>query len=211
MLSHYPSPNGSLTDNDLAEIALIGRRLRDVSTCTAILWSEIVAESMADPTISLLVSTIQKGFPPILRELDSSLAPYWNIRNYLFVEENVVWYNDRIILPPSLRPRALEVLHSAHQGVSSMEDRARSVVYWPGITHDIQLTRSNCADCCKNAPSQAPLPAAAPEIPSTPFESIFADFFEIGGYHYLVVGDRLSGWVEVLSSPMVVSKLVHQV
>jgi len=87
-----------------------------------------------------------------------------------------------------------------------MEDRARGVVYWPGITHDIQLTRSSCADCCKNAPSQAPLPAAAPEIPSTPFESIFADFFEIGGYHYLVVGDRLSGWVEVYSSPVGSSK-----
>jgi len=28
----------------------------------------------------------------------------------------------------------------------------------------------------------------------------FADFFEYGGRHYLVVGDRLSGWVEVLSS-----------
>ena len=29
---------------------------------------------------------------------------------------------------------------------------------------------------------------------------VFADFFHYGGRHYLVVGDRLSGWVEVLSS-----------
>jgi len=35
---------------------------------------------------------------------------------------------------------------------------------------------------------------------STPFEVVFADFFDYGGRHYLVVGDRLSGWVEVLSS-----------
>ena len=38
------------------------------------------------------------------------------------------------------------------------------------------------------------------DIPTTPFESIFADFFDFSHYHYLVVGDRLSGWVEVYSS-----------
>ena len=36
--------------------------------------------------------------------------------------------------------------------------------------------------------------------PASPFEAIFADFFDHGGCHYLVVGDRLSGWVEVYSS-----------
>ena len=44
------------------------------------------------------------------------------------------------------------------------------------------------------------MPVTAPEVPSTPFEAIFADFFEESGYHYLVAGDRLSGWVEVYSS-----------
>ena len=35
---------------------------------------------------------------------------------------------------------------------------------------------------------------------STPFESVFADFFQNSGYHYLLAGDRLSGWVEVYQS-----------
>ena len=52
--------------------------------------------------------------------------------------------------------------------------------------------------CCKNAPSQSTIPASQPDIPITPFE--FADFFDVSHYHYLVVGDRLSGWVEVYSS-----------
>jgi len=29
---------------------------------------------------------------------------------------------------------------------------------------------------------------------------VFAEFFEYSGRHYLAVGDRLSGWVEVFSS-----------
>ena len=87
-----------------------------------------------------------------------------------------------------------------------MEDRAREIVYWPGITNDIEHTRSIYRDCCRNAPSQAALPAATPEIPTTPFEAIFADFFDEGGHHYLVAGDRLSGWVEVYSSRVHSSK-----
>ena len=81
-----------------------------------------------------------------------------------------------------------------------MEERAREVVYWPGITNDIACTRDTCKECCRNAPQQAALPVSAPEVPGTPFEAIFADFFEESGYHYLVAGDRLSGWVEVYSS-----------
>ncbi|KAK3700483.1 hypothetical protein QZH41_004740 [Actinostola sp. cb2023] len=60
-----------------------------------------------------------------------------------------------------------------------MEQRARAIVYWPGMSKEIRETR---------------------EPPSTPFEAVFADFFDYGGRHYLVAGDRLSGWVEVLSS-----------
>ena len=34
-----------------------------------------------------------------------------------------------------------------------------------------------------------------------PVASAFADFFKYGGRQYLIVGDRLSGWVEVFGSP----------
>ena len=172
--------------------------LKHTSDCTALLWSDITSECAADPTLSSLATTIKRGFPFTIGELDDALAPYWNIRKSLVVSDgNVVWYNDRLVLPTTLRPKALEILHSAHQGVSGMEDRARDIVYWSGITNDIQEKRNGCPICCKNAPSQAPLPAMPPDIPSTPFESVFADFFQESGYHFLVAGDRLSGWVEV--------------
>lgn len=82
-----------------------------------------------------------------------------------------------------------------------MEQRARMIVYWPGMTKDIQATRENCADCNRNAPSQVPPPPMPSSPPSTPFEAVLADFFTYGGQHYLVVGDRLSGWVEIFGSP----------
>lgn len=62
------------------------------------------------------------------------------------------------------------------------------------------MRRERCSDCNRNAPSQDATPPLLSPPPSTPFEAVFADFFDYGGHHYLVVGDRLSGWVEILSS-----------
>ena len=110
-------------------------------------------------------------------------------------------YQDRVVVPSSLRRTILNNLHAAHQGVSSMQLRAQSIIFWPGMTLDIQEVRSKCRECNRNAPSQAPLPSEPASPPSTPFEQIFADFFDFGGHHYLIVGDRLSGWSEIFSTP----------
>ena len=82
-----------------------------------------------------------------------------------------------------------------------MELLARSIVFWPGMTNDIRAVREHCSACNRSAPSQAATPAIPSPVPSTPFESIFADFFDFGGCHYLVAGDRLSGWVEICKAP----------
>ena len=73
-----------------------------------------------------------------------------------------------------------------------MELRARTLVFWPGMTSDFDHIRAACAECTANAPSQPKLPPAPFNPPSTP-----ADFFKYAGHHYLVVADRLSGWPDI--------------
>ena len=118
----------------------------------------------------------------------------------LYAQEGILLYQDRVVVPPSLRRQVLQHLHAAHQGISTMEQRARAIMYWPGMSKDIRDTRESCVDCNRNAPSQAATPPIPAQAPSSPFQTIFADFFDYSGRHYLVVGDRLSSWVEVLSS-----------
>ena len=134
------------------------------------------------------------------------VTPHWRhsglpVRRMAFyVHDGVLLYQDRVVVPSSLRNRILWHLHAAHQGAFTMEQRARAIVYWAGMSQDIRETREGCTVCNRNAPSQAATPPLPSPPPSTPFEAVFADFFDYGGRHYLVVRDRLSGWLVILGS-----------
>ncbi len=198
--SRHPSPYtdvSMLLFEDYSESCIAASISRDAEQITTIPWSLLAQETSKDPVLSDLLSAIAEEF----KHDYPSISAYMRYRDSLYITDGVVLYKDRVIVPSSLRRSVLEGLHSAHQGVSSMELRALSIVFWPGITDDIHSTRSGCRECNRNAPSQAPLPSEPAIPPSTPFEQVFADFFEFGGHHYLIVGDRLSGWSEIFSTP----------
>ena len=71
-LSLNPSPNGSLSEGDCAEIAL----LRNNNECTVLKWSDITSECTLDQAASTLATAVKQGFPPTLRECDDALYPY---------------------------------------------------------------------------------------------------------------------------------------
>ena len=184
-----------VNDSESAIMSSISEEVNDVFTMT---WPQIAQETSADTFLRNLIKLIREGFT--LQDKDSVTTQIWHIRDSLYEQNGVILYQDRVFIPASLRPRVLKNLHAAHQGISAMEQRARAIVFWPGMTSDIREIRESCTYCNRNAPSQAATPPIESPIPSTPFESIFADFFDYKGRHFLVVGDRLSGWVEVYSS-----------
>ena len=77
-----------------------------------------------------------------------------------------------------------------------MTAKAESSIFWPGITNDIQATRTNCQHCNRMAPSQAPLPPMPPILPEYPFQCICTctNYFQYQGHAYLVIVDRYSNW-----------------
>ena len=106
-------------------------------------------------------------------------------------------YGLRAVIPPKLRDEVCAHLRSAHQGVSQMNNRASECVLWPGITSDIQAARTRCSTCDINAPSQAKMPPADPFIPTTPFQAIASDYFQLQGKSYLLSVDRFSNWPDL--------------
>ena len=69
------------------------------------------------------------------------------IRHALSIDNDLVLYGQRLVIPKAQRKSVLERLHSAHQGITRTKQRARMCVYWPGLTNDITLLIENCEAC----------------------------------------------------------------
>ena len=166
-----------------------------------ITWDRVKHAASHDSETNTLIPTILSGFPETKEELPNNIQPYWNIRNDLTCLDGVALYNNRIVVPRSLRTEVLDCLHSAHQGVVGMKARARTSVYWPGINCAISSRRAQCKTCDRigrSQPAEPMLPSPAPEYP---FDQVVADYFDLAGIKYLVYADRYTGWVVVIKTP----------
>ena len=158
---------------------------------------EVRQATTMDPELQLLMSTVQKGFPSTHQLTDPAIRQYFNARDEIWIYEGLLMCKDRLIIPKSLRPTVLGILHSAHQGVEGMRARAAHTVYWPGLNSSIRNTRNSCKVCNEIAPSQAREPLRLLPQPSFPFQFICMDAFELHGHHYLAIVDKFSGWIIV--------------
>ena len=147
-----------------------------------------------DPELLELRAAVLDGFPEHKSQLQPLLHPYWNMRDRLAVDNNIVICGQRIVVPSSLRRNVLERLHASHQGEDRTKRRARQVVYWPGIDNDISNMVKGCKECQLHLPRQQKEPIIQLPQPTRVFEVVSADFFEYAAHTYLVYVDRLSGW-----------------
>ena len=112
----------------------------------------------------------------------------------LKVENGLVLLGNRLIVPREMRPKILNDLHAAHQGIHRIQQRARRSVFWPGISNEIKQIVEACSACQEKLPSQPKEPLMSDAKPSRPFEEVSSDLFTIGGKHFLVYVCRLSGY-----------------
>ena len=54
---------------------------------------------------------------PSKHAIQPDLAPFWNARASLTLDNNLLLHGQRIVVPPSLQLETLEKLHDGHQGV----------------------------------------------------------------------------------------------
>ncbi|KAK3704765.1 hypothetical protein QZH41_000934 [Actinostola sp. cb2023] len=97
----------------------------------AITWDRVKLATTSDEDLSQLASIIESGFPRSRHELPATLHEYFQFHEHLYTVDGVILYKDRIVIPTALRQQILAILHSAHQGVTSMTARAESTVFWP--------------------------------------------------------------------------------
>lgn len=150
-----------------------------------------------DPILSKVLRYTLDGWPTHLSTEESDLKPFFRRRLEITVEQGILMWGMRIIVPYKGRNAIIDELHSGHIGVVKMKSLARSYVWWPQIDVQIEECTKRCSSCqvVQNQPSQTLL---HPWIPaSKPMERIHIDFagpFE--GLTYMVIVDAYSKWPE---------------
>ena len=140
-ISRHPSPSssaislplGAPSTPDQVESALKASIRNDTQELGTISWSLIAQETAADTSLSLLLKLTEQGDPGLACR-NPSLAPLWPICESFYAQKGVLLYQDRVEVPSSLRRLVLQHLHAGHQGTSTMEQRARAIVHWPGMS-----------------------------------------------------------------------------
>ena len=105
------------TEGDKVEAAHMVAIKSDLNKLRAITWERVKDATQAE--LHELLQLIHEGLPESKGYLPEKLGEFWEYRKKLFVFDNVVLMQDRVVIPP-LRKQVLLALYSAHQGVSGM-------------------------------------------------------------------------------------------
>lgn len=91
---------------------------------------ELVEATKMDPTLSELRRIIQNGWPADKTKVHPNMKIFWKIRNQLYSENDLMFFNHRMIIPQDLRQKFVDKAHdAAHFGINRTISRAREIMY----------------------------------------------------------------------------------
>ena len=138
---------------------------------------------------------VQAGWPAYIPE-QPLLRPYWNSRQHFAMIGDVLLYNDRLVIPVSMRVEMMDKIHHGHLGMTKCRARAQQSVWWPGLSLAIQDLVGNCQTCKEQLPDKRE-PLMASPLPDKAWERVGSDLFEYRAKTCLLMVDYYSRWIEV--------------
>ncbi|XP_053686469.1 uncharacterized protein K02A2.6-like [Sabethes cyaneus] len=114
------------------------------------------------------------------------------------IQQGCILKGIRVYIPPKLRKRVLDELHTGHFGVSRMKSLARSYCWWERVDKDIEELAKNCVNCAGVRKNPVKVPPHCWERPSEPFQRIYVNYAgPLLGHYFLVIIDAFTKWPEV--------------
>ncbi|XP_055910817.1 uncharacterized protein K02A2.6-like [Eupeodes corollae] len=161
-----------------------------------------------DEILSNLIELMNKGWPNSKNKLPDHMKFYWNIKDKICFEDGLVFYEDRIFVPKTLKNETLKALHENHFGITKTISRAKTLFYWPTMAQDIENMIYRCPICEKFRSSNIKQSLHPHEIPEYPYQKVGCDILEFEGKSFLVVIDYFSRWFDLKKLPNKTAKSV---
>ena len=179
-------------------------------------YEEFQKETKVDPELQAAVLTMgRNGWPDRKQQVPLEARPYWTFRDEVATANGLLFKGTRLIAPKVMRPEMLRQIHKSHLGIAKCRQRAKEVLFWPGMSLDVKQMVTNCSVCADFAKKQPTEPLKPTAPPSLSWQKIVTDLFEFQGEHYSLSVCYCSKFPEVtkmesLRSSVVVEELKRQ-
>lgn len=170
---------------------------------------EMIRETEKDEILKKVKEYCCVGWPSNKENCPVALRYLFRLRNDILLDDELLFYKDRVIIPSSMRKMILTKLHEPHFGVNKTLKRAQNSVFWPNISNDIEQVVSRCHTCQINAPKNQKEPMIPHDRPNKPFEKIACDILDFKGKDYLAVTDYYSNWIEMIKLRAKSAKVIN--
>ena len=100
--------------------------------------------SADDPVLQVLRGIIRHGWPTSKSEVPECAHAYFDFRDELTVQEQLVFKGDLLVIPAALRKEMMAEVHASHIGTEGCIRRARDCMYWPRMTTELKEYISKC-------------------------------------------------------------------
>ncbi|KAK7093234.1 hypothetical protein V1264_007024 [Littorina saxatilis] len=150
-----------------------------------------------DAELQQLKAYIHHGWPESRKLCHPSTTEFWTFGDELSIIDDIIFKGQKIFVPSAMRSAMLTKIHEGHLGIEKTTQRARQILFWPGMVTAIQKTVSSCPICIPKLPSNPKQPLRSHSMPSRPWQKVATDLFNWNSKDYLVTVDYYSRYFEV--------------
>ena len=104
---------------------------------------EIKEAQDKDPVCRQIKSYCLEGWPDKFR-LNDALKPYWSARGELTTAHGILLKSTRVVVPSAMKLQVLDKTREGHQGIVKCRERAKTSVWRPGLSREVQDMVENC-------------------------------------------------------------------
>ena len=152
--------------------------------------------SRNDVSLQQVATLVDKGWPAG-HEVPDVAMPYDSVRSILTLDNDLLFKDNQLVLPSSMRDDMMDCAHTSHDGIGACLRRMRECIFRPGISKNMKERISTCDICLSHAYSQMKEPIIQQCIGETPWSTIGAYLCKLHGIMLLVVNDYYSHFISV--------------
>ena len=133
-------------------------------------------ETIIDPELQAVLTMKRiNGWPDTKQQLAIEMQ---DSTDKVATADGLLFKGLRLIVQKVMRPEILHQIHKSHLEIAKCRQRAREVLFWPGMSLDVEQMVSNCSLCADFVKKKPMEPLKPTALPLLPWQKIGPDLLE---------------------------------